>query len=109
MTASERRTAILEVLCRRRHETAENLMYEFGVSIRTIMSDLKILSLQYPIYTVQGQGGGIYVDEKFRLEKPYLKEKQQALLEKLLPLLGGEDKEIMKEILRTFGLKGARQ
>ena len=47
------------------------------------------------------------VDEKYRLGKTYLKDEQQELLERLLPSLNGKDAEVMKSIIRTFGLKGA--
>lgn len=109
MTASERRQAILEVLCQRRHETLDNLVFEFGVSKRTICYDIETLSLDYPIYTAQGNGGGIYVDKNFRLGKSYLKDDQQELLEKLLPTLDGKDAEVMKSILNTFGLTGGKK
>ncbi len=107
MTSSERRNAILEVLCMRRFETVENLAFEFGVTGRTIRNDILMLSLEYPIYTAKGNGGGIRVDEKYRLGKTYLKDEQQELLERLLPGLNGKDAEVMKSILKTFGLKGA--
>ncbi|MGN0782812.1 MAG: HTH domain-containing protein [Christensenellales bacterium] len=107
MTANERRNAILEVLCMRRFDTLENLAFEFGVSKRTIRYDIEILSLTYPIYTVQGNGGGIHVDDQYRLGKNYLKEEQQELLERLLPGLKGKDVEVMKSIIKSFGLKGA--
>ena len=109
MTASERRNAILEVLCMRRFDTVENLAFEFGVTGRTIRNDILILSLEYPIYTAKGYQGGIYVDEMYRLGKSYLKDEQQELLERLLPGLDGKDKEVMKAILKTFGLKGAKK
>lgn len=109
MTANERRNAILEVLCQRRFDTVENLAFEFGVSGRTIRNDVLILSCEYPIYTAKGNGGGIRVDEKFRLGKPYLKGDQQELLQRLLPNLDGKDAEVIKSILNTFGLKGARK
>ena len=106
MTSNERRNALLEILYMRRFETLENLAFEFGVSKRTIRYDIEILSLTYPIYTVQGNGGGIHVDEKYRLGKSYLKDEQKELLERLLPSLDGKDAEVMKSIIRTFGLKG---
>lgn len=109
MTASERRQAILEVLCLRRRETLDNLAFEFGVSKRTICYDIERLSLGYPVYTVQGNGGGIYVDENFRLGKPYLNGEQSELLERLLPTLSGKDAEVMKSILNAYGLKGERK
>lgn len=106
MTSNERRNALLKILSMRRFETLENLAFEFGVSKRTIRYDIEILSLTYPIYTVQGNGGGIHVDENYRLGKSYLKKDQQELLERLLPNLNGKDATTMREIIKTFGLKG---
>ena len=106
MTSNERRNALLEILSMRRFETLENLAFEFGVSKRTIRYDIEILSLTYPIYTTKGNGGGIHVDENYRLGKSYLKKDQQELLERLLPNLNGKDATTMKEIIKTFGLKG---
>ena len=105
MTAAERRQAILEVLCVRRHDTRENLAFEFGVSKRTIEYDVLELSLTYPIYTTQGNGGGIHVVDGFYLDKPHLNEKEVALLSKILPTLTGEDKKTMSEILKKYGGK----
>lgn len=103
MTASERRQAILEVLSLRRHETRENLANEFGVSKRTIEYDVLNLMLTYPVYTVQGNGGGIYVTDNFRLDRPRMNEKQTALLQKVLLTLSGEDKETMQNIINIYG------
>lgn len=105
MTAAERRQAILEVLCMRRHETRENLANEFGVSKRTIEYDVLNLMLTYPVYTVQGNGGGIYVTDNFRLDRPCMNEKQTALLQKVLLTLSGEDKETMETIIKIYGGK----
>ena len=104
MSASERRRAIIEALCQRRHDTRENLASEFGVTKRTIENDVLALSLEYPVYTVQGNGGGIYVDEGYRLDRKYLSEEQADLLEALLPTLSGRQAEIMQSILKTFKL-----
>lgn len=103
MTAKERRKAILEVLCTRRHETRENLAFEFGVSKRTIEYDIMYLSLEYPVYTTQGNGGGIHVVDGFRLDRPRMNDKQMALLHKLLLTLSGEDKETMQTIIKNYG------
>ena len=105
MTAAERRQDILEALCVRRHDTRENLAFEFGVSKRTIEYDVLELSLTYPIYTTQGNGGGIHVVDGFYLDKPHLNEKEVALLSKILPTLTGEDKKTMSEILKKYGGK----
>lgn len=109
MTASERRNAILEDLCKRRYEKVSNLAFQYGVTTRTIRNDILILSLEYPIYTAKGNGGGIYVDKNFRLGKVFLKSEQQELLERLLPGLDSKDGEVMKTILKTFGLEGAKK
>lgn len=109
MTASERRNAILEDLCMRRYEKVSNLAFQYGVTTRTIRNDILMLSLEYPIYTAKGNGGGIYVDKNFKLGKVFLKSEQQELLERLLPGLNGKDAEVMKAILKTFGLEGAKK
>ena len=57
MPPSERRSEILRLLCKRRHETAINLATEFGVSERTIRNDLVILSCYYPIQVTWGRYG----------------------------------------------------
>lgn len=105
MTASERRQAILEVLSLRRHETRENLANEFGVSKRTIEYDVFELSLSYPVFTTQGNGGGIHVVDGFRLDRPRMNDKQTALLQKVLLTLSGEDKETMETIIKIYGGK----
>lgn len=109
MTVSERRRAIIEALCRRRYDTSENLASEFGVTVRTVYNDITALSLEYPIYTLQGNGGGIYVEESFRLDRQYLSDEQARLLETLLPQLSGEQSEIMQSILDKFKLKNHKE
>ena len=102
----ERRRAIMEVLCVRRHETRGNLAFEFGVSKRTIEYDVQSLSLDYPIYTTQGKGGGIHVVEGFELKqkKGYLTDKKSSVLERLSSQLGGEDGRVVESILKAFSL-----
>lgn len=104
MTATERRRAMIEALCQRRYDTKENLASGFGVSIRTIYNDLLVLSLDYPIYTVQGNGGGVYVEKGYRLDRKYLTDEQSDLLEGLLSGLTGRGAEVMQSILKTFKL-----
>ena len=101
-SALERRQEILEVLCERRYDTVENLATEFGVGERTIRRDIEYLSLSYPIYTTQGKGGGIHVDQDYRLGKKYLTDKQSELLEELSKGLTGNELAVMQSILKTF-------
>lgn len=99
----ERREAILDALCIRRKDTAENLAQEFGVSERTIRNDIVELSCSYPIEMVRGRhGGGIKVAEWFRRTVKTLNPKQAELLKRLAPMLSGADLETMNSIISQF-------
>lgn len=105
MTPSERREAILNVLCKRRQETVQNLAYEFGVSVRTIKYDIEELTLAHPIETVRGRyGGGVKVADGYYVGRKYLKPSQQELLKKLAEQLSDEDKAVMDSIFHDFAL-----
>ena len=105
MDPLERRAAILEVLCRSRHETTANLAAQFGVSERTIRNDILVLSCSYPIQTVRGRyGGGVVLADWFRRESKSLSPKQETLLKQLALTLTGEDLAVMNSILTQFSL-----
>ena len=105
MGPSERRYAVMEILCRRRQETMANLAFEFGVSIRTIRNDIDILSLSYPLETIRGRyGGGVKVTDGYYLNRKYLKPAQQELLERLSAQLSGDDLTVMNSIFKDFAL-----
>lgn len=85
MAAAERRTAIMMVIYRRGFETIPNLAHEMGVSYRTIMRDIELLSLIYPIYTRPGRyGGGVYIMEHVRSEKAVARLKEYEILQKII-------------------------
>lgn len=85
METSERRTAVLKLLCRRRHETIKNLADEFGVSERTIRRDIEILSLNEPIYTQAGRyGGGVYVMPNYDMNRMYFQNTEKEVMYKVL-------------------------
>lgn len=102
VSANERRQLILEALSDRRSESAKNLAEEFGVTERTIRADIEILSSSAPIYTVQGNGGGIRVADGWYLSRRYLHDDQEALLRDLLPGLQPEQQRLMQGILTSF-------
>ena len=80
-----------------------NLAFELSVSRNTIINDIVVLSMTYPIYTQQGRGGGIFVVEGFKLGMKYLTEKQLDLLMRLYELLTEEDDALtMKTIITTY-------
>ena len=103
MTTAERRDAMMEILSERGHETTSNFAKRFGVSRKQIQKDLSKLSMSYPIYTVQGKGGGIFVMEGFKFCKLRLSEEQTDVLRKALAFLSGTDQEVMKEIITLYG------
>ena len=99
---TERRLRLIEILCKRKHETLDNLVYELNVSKRTIRYDIEVLSYTYPIYTTTGPYGGIYIEDSFRLGMKYLTENQCEVLERLALTLEGKDKEVLHSIIKTF-------
>lgn len=106
MRATERRQALLERLCERRHDTMENLAFEFGVSRHTIMRDVLELSVSYPIYTVSGRhDSGVFVQDDYYLGKQYLSNEQQELLTAMLVNCDANQKKTMLAIIKKFGRK----
>ena len=103
MQSKDRRRAILNILCQRRFETKTNLAYEFGVTYRTITSDIYLLSQDYPIYTTSGNGGGVYIEESYKRNKDYLTSEEEALLRKIHKTLSGKEAETMMSIIKVFG------
>ena len=101
-SALDRRQAITEVLSDRRFETIENLMAEFSVSRSTIKRDLEILGCSVPIYTVQGNGGGIRVADGWYAGRRYLRGDQEELLRRLMDGLQPDDQKVMQGILASF-------
>ena len=111
MGTAERRMEILRTLCRRRHETISNLAYEFGVSDRTIMRDIEVLSLKEPIYTQCGRyGGGVYISDNYSMSRMYMTDKELSVLNKLADylktsegyLLDGEEKQLLDTIILQY-------
>ena len=64
MTAADRRLEIIRILVVSGHATAKELAQEFGVTSRTILRDISVLSYGYPIYTKPGAGGGIFIMDR---------------------------------------------
>ena len=113
MGTAERRTEIMRVLCRRRHETISNLAEEFGVSTRTILRDVEVLSVTEPIYTQCGRYGGVYVTDDYSMTRMYMTERELAVLHKLSKLadkksiceLSIEENILLKSIISQYKKK----
>lgn len=110
MGTAERRNEILRILCRRRHETIENLASELAVSKRTIRRDIDVLSMTYPIYTQTGKyNGGVYVMDGFFLERMYMNDTELNVLKKIYiisqndnSLLTKQELSILDSIIATY-------
>ena len=102
--ALERRQAMLELLSDRRQESVANLMAEFGISRCTVLRDIEVLSSSAPVYTAQGNGGGVRVADGYYYGRRYLRNDQEELLRRLLPGLQPEDAKTMQSILAGFGM-----
>ena len=104
MKQAERRQAILEALCQRRQETAQNLAAEFGVSVRTVWYDVEALSLSYPIATVCGRhGGGVKIADWYYPHKAILSQEQQTTLTQLLDKVDAPQRRVLLEMLTASG------
>lgn len=103
ITAMERRQEIIELLCEKRHLTAEFLAEKFKVTRQTIYSDISILTLSYPIDVKRGkETGGIYIAEGYYLGKQYLTDEQKNLLINLKGTVSEEQAIILQSIINKF-------
>ena len=69
---------IVYLLMNRKQITANELAVHFEVSKRTILRDIDTLTMAgIPIYTTQGKGGGIFIQDNFVLNKAVISEDEQ--------------------------------
>ena len=104
MNALERRQAMLEVLCIRRHDKIDNLAFEFGVNERTIRRDILELSLTYPVYTMTGKyHSGVHIADDYYLGKQYLTDEELDLIISLKSKVGDDQRRMLEGIVKKFG------
>ena len=63
---------MITVLYERKNDTVGNLAIELAVSSHTIRNDIRVLELEYPIYTKVGAGGGVFILDSSRLQQRWL-------------------------------------
>ncbi|MCL2840773.1 MAG: YafY family transcriptional regulator [Defluviitaleaceae bacterium] len=69
---------IVHLLLNKKRVTANELAAHFEVSKRTILRDIDTLATAgIPIYTTQGKGGGIFIQDSFVLNKTLVSEDEQ--------------------------------
>ena len=78
---ADRLLSLMLLLQAKGQMTAGQLAYELGVSERTIYRDINALSFAgIPLYTIEGRGGGIALEENYRVSLNSLnKDEVQAL------------------------------
>lgn len=69
---------IVYLLMNKKQITANELALHFEVSKRTILRDIDVLTTAgIPIYTTPGKGGGIFIQDRFVLNKTFVSEDEQ--------------------------------
>ena len=95
----ERRRQLITVLYERQNDTIGNLAFEFSISSHTIRNDIRVLELEYPIYTKMGAGGGVFILDSSRLLQRWLTVRQRELLVDVCSVLDDEQALLMKSII----------
>lgn len=102
LSVSERRTKMLEFLALKRKSTRDELASKFNVSVCTIARDIVYLSSIAPIYTKQGNQGGVYILPEYRSYKNYLTETEEMCLYALMKKANSEECRILCGIITKF-------
>ena len=102
MTALERREQIMQNMVIRREEKIANLALEFGVSERTIRNDIEVLACSYPIETVRGNGGGVFLDKNYHPYKMAISMKNAEILAGLKEKVNEDEWRIIEGLLKEY-------
>lgn len=108
MRANERRAELMRILVARRQDTMPNLAEELGVNVRTIQRDVAALTIEYPLVTIQGNGGGVKVEDWYQPHKNILSQEQISVLEELAAQANEQQKEVIYGMLRAYGTSPQR-
>lgn len=103
MSSNERRAEIIRILSGRRHETMSNLAFELGVTDRTIRNDITALTVDYPLETIRGNGGGVKLANWYWPNKNILSQDQQQVLSQMTGKGNEHQVKVLKEILEAYG------
>lgn len=110
MTANERRAEIMRILVARRHETMSRLARELGVTDRTIRTDITILTVDYPLDTVRGNGGCVKVADWYHPHRNIFSREQETVLADLLDKADEPcQRKVLREMLAAFGSPATRE
>ena len=99
----ERQDEIIRILRSRKTETVPRLAQRLGVSKNTIYRDIGQLSIDYPIITQQGNGGGVTLSELNNPYKNIFSHEQQEVLIELLSVANQHQAEVLTGMLEAYG------
>ena len=109
LSAYERRAEIMRILEGRRHEKMSNLAFQFGVTRRTICTDIEILMASYPIETAKGRHGCVKLQDGYATYQNFLSDEQQKTLLEIFPLLNKQQSKVIAGLLYAHGSKCNRE
>jgi DeoR/GlpR family transcriptional regulator of sugar metabolism len=93
----------MRILVLERHITMQQLAAEFGVTDRTIRSDVAVLTVDYPLKTVRGNGGCVKLADWYHPHRNILSRRHQAALMRQIDKAEEADKKDLREILVSLG------
>jgi len=102
LSTLERRFEILGYITVKKFSTRYELARESDVSEYTIGRDITYLSSIAPIYTKQGNGGGMYILPEYRSYKNYLTDSEENFLYDLIQKVDNDGKRILCGIITKF-------
>ena len=103
MRIRERQDEIIRILRGRKTETVPRLAQQLGVSRNTIYRDIGQLSIDYPLITQQGNGGGVTLLELNNPYKNIFSREQQQVLTELLTVANKRQAEVLTGMLEAYG------
>lgn len=110
MNANERRADLIKFMEVQRKSTATQLADMFNVKERTIHRDIVIIAKDIPIITIQGNGGGVKLEDWYHPHKNILSKQHSDLLERLvLQCDDTQQKKLIRQLLIEFGAPSYRQ
>lgn len=89
-------------LSRKMQSTRCELATEFNVSTDTIDRDIVYLSGIAPVYTKQGNQGGVYILPEYRSYKNYLTDEEEECLYSLIKKSANDERRIICGIITKF-------
>jgi len=109
VTAIERRAEIMRILVARRSANIRVLAAELGVCRRTICADIEILTVDYPLETVRGNGGCVRVAEWYHPYRNIMSMEQQDVISQLMESATEQQREVLRQMLVEYGSPKYRQ